>query len=75
MIKISAPEGPFSLMISHKGYEIVFFALPDGEEMECDLKVFKNEIDVSNLFEESGERLTPDSKTLYNILHQIENKD
>jgi hypothetical protein len=74
MIKISAPEGPFSLMISHKGYEIVFFALPDGEEMQCDLKVFKDEEDVSKKFDESGQ-LTPDSETLYNILHNIENSD
>jgi len=38
------------------------------------LKVFKDEEDVSKKFDESGQ-LTPDSETLYNILHNIENSD
>jgi len=74
MIKISAPDGPFSLFITHKGYDIILFGLPDNNQMACDLKVFRDQIDVTNIFDDSG-MITPNSENLYKIFRKIEEKD
>lgn len=61
-------------MITFKNYDIVFFGLPDGDMMQCDLKVFKGENDVSDEFDKSG-MINPTSENLYNILYTIDQAD
>jgi len=71
MIKLSAPDGPFSMIISYKGFDIIFFGIPEGEEFQCDLKVFKGELDITKEFDVSG-MIVPDSENLYSIMSKID---
>ena len=54
MIKVSsAPGEVFSINIEYKGYNILMVGIPvDNEETyDCDMKVFKNNEDISKEFE------------------------
>mgnify|MGYP003305331713 CR=1 FL=1 len=62
MIKVSAPEGAFSIVFEFKGYDIIFFSVPDTDtEMMCDMRVFKDGKDVSSEFTEILSRI-PESQ-------------
>lgn len=65
-----APDGPFSLILNYRGYDIVLFSLPkDENNMDCDLKIFKDEVDVTkDIFPEPE----PNSETLYEIMKKID---
>lgn len=74
MIKLSAPEGPFSLIFNFKKHDIVLFGLPDDEDMQCDLKVFKEDVDISHQFDSTG-KINPDTENLFMILNKINEND
>ena len=61
MIKVSsAPGEPFSMTIEYKGYSVILVGLQGNDNYEGDLKVFKNDEDVSDKIGEydiSGEGL------------------
>lgn len=72
MIKVMAPDGPFSIIINFKGYDIVLFSLPNSDgDMDCDLKIFKNEIDVTNDVIKNPE---PNSNTLNEIFKVLDER-
>ena len=61
MIKVSsAPGEPFSMTIEYKGYSVILVGLQGNDNYEGDLKVFKNDEDVSDKigdYDISGEGL------------------
>ena len=61
MIKVSsAPGEPFSMTIEYKGYSVILVGLQGNDNYEGDLKVYKNDEDVSDKIGEydiSGEGL------------------
>lgn len=72
MIKVSAPEGAFSIVFEFKGYDIIFFSVPDTDtEMMCDMRVFKDGKDVSSEFTEI---LEPNADIVYDIMRKIDQK-
>ncbi len=71
MIKVSAPEGAFSIVLEFKGYDIVFFSIPDTEtDLMCDMRVFLDGKDVSNDFFLKNSEPTAD--ILYEVMRKIE---
>tara|TARA_B100000519_G_C13899459_1_gene276872 strand:- start:62 stop:277 length:216 start_codon:yes stop_codon:yes gene_type:complete len=48
MIKVSsAPGEPFSMTIEYKGYSVILVGLQENDNYEGDLKVFKDDENVS----------------------------
>ena len=53
MIKVSsAPGEPFSMTIEYKGYSVILVGLQENDNYEGDLKVFKDDENVSDKFED-----------------------
>jgi len=54
MIKVSsAPGEVFSINIEYKGHNVLMVGIPidDSDLYDCDMKVFKDDVDVSEQFE------------------------
>lgn len=67
-IKVSAPEGPFSLDIEFNGHNVIFAGIPQDDHIACTLKVFKDTEDVTANFINNPE---PNAESLFKILQEI----